>query len=58
MSWEFEIIFSPSSVKNLKALDRNIQKRIKIAISKLAKFPPKYDVIKLHGGKGSGLRLR
>lgn len=58
MNWEFEIILSPRAVKNLKALDHSNQKRVKNAIHKLAQFPPKCDVIKLHGGKGSELRLR
>ncbi len=58
MNWEFEIIFSPRAMKNLKVLDQNIQKRIKIEITKLTKFPPRCDVIKLHGGKASEFRLR
>lgn len=58
MNWEYEIVFSPRAMRDLRALDQNIQKRIKIAITKLAQFPPKCDVIKLHGGKGSELRLR
>ena len=58
MNWEFEIIFSPSSVRNLKALDHNTKNRIKMAIKKLADFPPRCDVIKLKGGKGNEFRLR
>jgi mRNA interferase RelE/StbE len=58
MNWEFEVVLSPKALRNLKRLDRNIQKQIKVAINKLAKYPPKCHVIKLRGGSGSELRLR
>jgi mRNA interferase RelE/StbE len=57
MNWEFEVVLSPKALRNLKRLDRNIQKQIKVAINKLAKYPPKCHVIKLRGGSGSELRI-
>lgn len=58
MNLEFEIVFSPRAVRDLKALDKNVQTRIKAAITGLACFPPRGDVIKLRGGQGTELRLR
>ena len=58
MSWEFELIFSPRALKDLKALDKNVQKRIKKATAKLEQYPPVADIIKLEGGAGTELRLR
>ncbi|NSW84498.1 MAG: hypothetical protein HPY90_14890 [Syntrophothermus sp.] len=59
MSWKFEVIFSPRAKRHLKALDRSVQTRIKEAVANnLVCFPPRGDVIKLEGGKGTELRLR
>jgi mRNA interferase RelE/StbE len=58
VSWEFELIFSPHALKDLKALDKNVQKRIKKATAKLEQYPPVADIIKLEGGTGTELRLR
>jgi len=56
VSWEFEIVFSPRATRDLKALEKSIQIRIKNAVTGLAFFPPKGDVIKLKGGQGGELR--
>lgn len=58
VNWEFEVIFSPRARKDLHAIERNVQKRIKKAVTGLTCFPPKGDVIKLKGGQGTELRLR
>lgn len=57
VSWEFEIIFSPQALRDLKSLEKNVQVRIKKAVEGLACFPPKGDVAKLRGGQGE-LRLK
>jgi len=57
VNWDFEVIFSPKGLKNLKLLDKQSQMRIKEAIDRLAYYPPKGDVIKLKGGQNE-LRLR
>jgi mRNA interferase RelE/StbE len=57
-SLEFEIIFSPKAIRQLKHLDRDVQLRIKRAIeTTLRLFPPRGDIIKLEGSKGR-YRLR
>lgn len=58
MNSEFEIIFSPKALKQLKNIDRANQIRIKEGINKLSKYPPQADVVKLRGGQGGELRLR
>lgn len=55
---EFELVFSPRALKDLKALDYYIQKRVKKAVSKLTYYPSDCEIIKLKGGKESELRLR
>ena len=55
---EFEVIFSPKALKQIKSLDRQIQERIKVAIERnLQVFPPKGDIVKLEA-KENCLRLR
>lgn len=39
VSWEFEIIFSPQALRDLKSLEKNVQARIKEAAEGLACFP-------------------
>lgn len=58
MNSEFEIIFSPKALKDLKSLDKTIQIRIKEAVLKLTHFPPNADILKLKGGQGNEFRLR
>lgn len=53
MNWTFDIVFSPKALKDLKALDKDIQARIKAAVIRLAYFPPTCNVVKLKGGKGN-----
>ena len=55
---EFEIVFSPQAVKDLKKLDKPAQVCIKTAIQKLAWFPPTVRIIKLKGGNNTEMRLR
>ena len=56
--WEFEILFSPKSLKQFGALDHQIQKRIRQAVEKnLRSFPPQGDVIRLEDRDGE-FRLR
>jgi mRNA interferase RelE/StbE len=55
---EFEVIFSPKAIKQLKHLEKDVQLRIKSAIeNSLRSFPPQGDIIKLEGYKGR-YRLR
>lgn len=55
---EFEIIFSPKAVRQLKGLEKKVQKRIRAAIeTSLRPFPPRGDIIKLEG-RGGRYRLR
>ncbi|RPF49489.1 mRNA interferase RelE/StbE [Thermodesulfitimonas autotrophica] len=57
-SSEFEIVFSPRAIRQLKRLERDAQLRIKEAIeSGLRTFPPRGDIVKLEGFKGR-YRLR
>lgn len=57
-SLEYEIILSAKAFRQLKALDRPVQNRIKVAIeTHLKRFPPWGDVIKLEGIEGK-FRLR
>lgn len=58
MNSEFEIIFSPKALKDLRSIDKITQIWIKEAILKLNRFPPHADIIKLKGGQGNELRLR
>ena len=58
MNSEFEVIFSPKALKDLKSLDKAIQIRIKEAVLKLTYFPPNADILKLKGGQGNEFRLR
>lgn len=55
---DYEIIISPKALRQLKRLDRPVQKRIKAAIEgRLRGFPPQGDILKLEGLKGR-FRLR
>ncbi|MDI6907909.1 MAG: type II toxin-antitoxin system RelE/ParE family toxin [Thermoanaerobacterales bacterium] len=55
---EFEIVFSPRAIKQLKHLERSLQIRVRRAIeSGLRTFPPRGDILKLEGYKGR-YRLR
>ncbi|WP_051275796.1 type II toxin-antitoxin system RelE family toxin [Desulfovirgula thermocuniculi] len=55
---EFEIVFSPKAVRQLKRLDRSTQERIRKAIeASLRPFPPRGDIVKLEGFSGR-YRLR
>ncbi|MEW6541238.1 MAG: type II toxin-antitoxin system RelE/ParE family toxin [Bacillota bacterium] len=55
---EFEIILSIKALRQLKALDRPVQKRVKVAIERhLKHFPPRGDILKLEGMEGK-FRLR
>lgn len=55
---EFEVIFSPKAIKQLKHLEKDVQLRIKSAIeNSLRSFPLQGDIIKLEGYKGR-YRLR
>ncbi|MGQ9825259.1 MAG: type II toxin-antitoxin system RelE family toxin [Desulfotomaculales bacterium] len=57
-SLEFEIIFSPKALRQLRNLDRQTQERIKAAIERnLRSFPPKGDIVKLEA-KENRFRLR
>ncbi|MDA8335440.1 MAG: type II toxin-antitoxin system RelE/ParE family toxin [Peptococcaceae bacterium] len=56
--WEYEILFSPKSIRQIGALEKQTQKRIKQAVEKhLRSFPPKGDVIMLEDRDGE-FRLR
>jgi len=55
---DFEIVFSPRAIKQLKHLEKDVQIRIKNTIeNNLRTFPPRGDILKLEGYKGR-YRLR
>lgn len=55
---DYEVILSPRALRQLKRLDRPVQKRIKTAIERcLRYFPPQGDILKLEGVEGT-FRLR
>jgi mRNA interferase RelE/StbE len=55
---EYDIIFSPRALRDLKPIDKATQINIKEGILKLKQFPPQADILKLKGGQGNELRLR
>ncbi|MBE0467459.1 MAG: type II toxin-antitoxin system RelE/ParE family toxin [Candidatus Desulforudis sp.] len=48
----YEVHFSAKAVKQLKALDPQVQRRIKGAVRKLEVFPPAADVARVRTRKG------
>lgn len=48
----FDVYFSAKAIRQLKALDPQVQKRIKSAVKKLETFPPATDVGKVKARKG------
>lgn len=46
-SLEFKAFFSAKALKQLKALDPKVQKRVKAAVKKLEVFPPAIDIGKV-----------
>lgn len=57
-SSEFEIVFSPKALRQVKKLESETQARLKGAVEKgLRRFPPQGDIVKLEG-KPSVYRLR
>ena len=53
-----EIIYSKTSVKAIKALDKNMKKRIKNGIEGLIESPPQGDIKQLQGINPVIYRLR
>lgn len=57
-NWEYEIGFTHKALKQLKALDKNTQAKIKTAVEKLRRISPQADIKKLKGVDGVVFRLR
>lgn len=53
----YEIIYAPSAAKTIRKLDRNVARRLLVAIGKLAEEPRPPGCIQLKGGNGE-LRMR
>lgn len=53
----YEIIYAPSAAKTIRKLDRNVARRLLVAIGKLAEEPRPPRCIQLKGGNGE-LRMR
>lgn len=57
-NWEYRITFTHKALKQLKALDKNTQAKIKVAVEKLRWVPPQGDIKKLKAVDGVVYILR